>query len=375
MPVSLVRFRPLGPWRIGPDSGARDRVDLVYHSDALFSAVTQAMALLGSVDEWLDAVARNPNRVPDVRFGSMFPFVRNLLLVTPPRSLWPPAPSVKIRYKSARFVPVNLIESMLAEQAIDENRWAIDAESRSLIASGSEGPFRVNVRSSAAVDRLDPALTCSHSTACIEFRGDSGLWTLVVFANDEARSRWQPRVRSALRLLADSGFGGERSRGWGRSSDPEWSDWNRFRQPIAGETAHWLLSLYSPAAEDAVDWNTGNYSLVSRSGRAYNGELKRADQMIEEGSVLVARNAPRGEARKIDVNGSPHPIYRAGFAVTIPIPWKAAGAPAASIQAEIHAEEHAEQSGAGASAGPPDIGTVESNSETAASPLPPEGAD
>ena len=52
-----VRFRPVGPWRFGPDSGARDRVDLIYHSDALFSAVCSAMSQLGLAEDWLQATA------------------------------------------------------------------------------------------------------------------------------------------------------------------------------------------------------------------------------------------------------------------------------------------------------------------------------
>ena len=55
-PACIVKFRPLGPWRIGPDSGARDRVDTLYHSDTLFSAVTAGMASLGRLQEWLDAL-------------------------------------------------------------------------------------------------------------------------------------------------------------------------------------------------------------------------------------------------------------------------------------------------------------------------------
>jgi hypothetical protein len=43
----LVRLRPTGPWRIGPDSGDRDRVDRIYHSDALYAAVCGAMFRLG----------------------------------------------------------------------------------------------------------------------------------------------------------------------------------------------------------------------------------------------------------------------------------------------------------------------------------------
>ena len=34
-------------------------------------------------------------------------------------------------------------------------------------------------------------------------------------------SAWQEPVKAAFRLLADTGFGGERSRGWGRSEAPE----------------------------------------------------------------------------------------------------------------------------------------------------------
>ena len=58
-PGLVVKLRPAGPWRIGPDSGARNRVDVIYHSDSLYSAVTSAMARLGSLEEWLDATARS----------------------------------------------------------------------------------------------------------------------------------------------------------------------------------------------------------------------------------------------------------------------------------------------------------------------------
>ena len=36
-PGLVVKLRPAGPWRIGPDSGARNRVDVIYHSDSLYS--------------------------------------------------------------------------------------------------------------------------------------------------------------------------------------------------------------------------------------------------------------------------------------------------------------------------------------------------
>ena len=132
-------------------------------------------------------------------------------------------------------------------------------------------------------------------------------------------------------MLADSGLGGERSRGWGRSEAPEWQAWTRAassRDRAAGEQAHWLLSLYTPAENDSVDWKRGSYATVSRSGRIESsarwGEPKQPTTMIAEGSVLLASSELRGAASNVAPEGFPHPVYRAGFAVTIPIPWRVA---------------------------------------------------
>ena len=84
-PGLVVKLRPAGPWRIGPDSGARNRVDAIYHSDSLYSAVTSAMSRMGSLAEWLDATARS--QTPAVCFSSCFPFVDGIRYVAPPRHI------------------------------------------------------------------------------------------------------------------------------------------------------------------------------------------------------------------------------------------------------------------------------------------------
>jgi CRISPR type III-A-associated RAMP protein Csm4 len=332
MPSAIVRFRPTGPWRFGPDSGSRDRVDLIYHSDSLYAAVTGAMLRLELLDEWLDSTVRKTNAAPDVRFSSLYPFQRDHLFVPPPRSMWPPPPSTKVRFKSARFVPLSVVQALVADQTIDDNRWIVDGECQCMIPSG-EGPFRIGLRTAAGIDRLNPAATDPHTTACIEFGRDAGLWTMVVFSTDEARERWQRRVASAFRLLADSGFGGERSLGWGRSEDPRWKWSPEVSFEIAPETpvGYWLLSLYAPAGSDAVDWKTGNYTTATRTGRVESatnwGALKSPTVMIAEGSVIVATAPPYGEARDVAPPDFPHPVYRSGFAVAIPVPWRAPGTP------------------------------------------------
>jgi CRISPR type III-A-associated RAMP protein Csm4 len=339
-PGCIVKLRPLGPWRIGPDSGARDRVDTIYHSDALYSAVTGAMPALGLMEEWLEATARNPAGAA-VRFSSCFPFQGDTAYVVPPKSIWPPAASPKVRWKGARFIPLPLVETLLGGGVPEEDRWSLDGQSECLVPHSRGGPFRIGIRSSAAVDRLGAGLE-PHSTACLEFNNGAGLWAAIWFADEAAKARWRLPVESAFRLLADSGFGGERSRGWGRTEAPEFVDGTlpdlifprsgalAPTEPTGeGETgpdsqAYWLLSLFTPATDDAIDWARGQYSLVTRAGRvqspARSGDLKKLLKMIAEGSVVFAARDPLGSAADVAPDGFPHPVYRAGFGLAIPIP-------------------------------------------------------
>jgi CRISPR type III-A-associated RAMP protein Csm4 len=449
-PGLFIKLRPSGPWRIGPDSGARNRVDVIYHSDSLYSAVTSAMARMGSLGEWLDATARASASA--VCFSSCFPFLDEIGFVVPPRTMWPPTSpalmSAAVRWKSARFVPLGVVQAMLAGQPLNKNHWSVDGASGCLIPVGRSGPFRTSVRWSAAIDRLSGASE-RHATACIEFRPGAGLWTIVSFADEAARDRWQEPVKAAFRLLADTGFGGERSRGWGRAEAPEFVEGilpemiigaetgtqtgaggqgpgagdetpaheaavieprvepldatteiaaaDPFpptpepipepepeppipspiptdpepleevaaseAQPESGEAptpdpqpptpvseapeppapveepeslvpgpwppapglqAHWLLSLFSPAAADTVDWARGNYTVLARGGRvdspAGSGELKKQVRMVAEGSVVYSGSALSGAAADVAPDGFSHPVFRAGFALAIPLP-------------------------------------------------------
>ena len=264
-PGLVIKLRPVGPWRIGPDSGARNKVDVIYHSDSLYSAVTGAMVRLGGIEEWLDATARAV--APRVCFSSCFPFLDEIGFVAPPRTLWPPVSpslmSAAVRWKSARFVPLPVVQALLSGESLDKDQWAVDGASACLVPAGRPGPFRSSVRWSAAVDRLSGASE-RHGIACLEFRPGAGLWTVVSFADDAARDRWMEPVKAAFRLLADSGFGGERSRGWGRSESPEFVEGMlpemivgaRGRGPGAGGEAASVEALVTEPAVEPVKVET-----------------------------------------------------------------------------------------------------------------------
>lgn len=333
-PGFICRLRPAGPWRIGPPSGARNVCDQIYHSDSLYSALTGAVDQLDSLEEWIGATAGAEGE-PAVRLSSCFPYQRDLLFVPPPRILWPPPGSGKIRWQGARFVPAGVVAKLVSDQHLDEDRWAIDGATGCLLSSdrAQSGPFRTSVRTVAAVDRLT-GRTVSHSAACLEFSSDSGLWCAVAFADHAARQRWAAPVKGALHLLADSGFGGERSRGWGRADTPHITEGTLpsliFEQAAATdepeERAWWLLSLFSPSGQDRVDWNRGNYSVMPRSGRIESasawGAPKRLTRVVTEGSVVISQGPPRGSAVNVAPEGFPHPVYRYGFPLAIAIPMR-----------------------------------------------------
>jgi CRISPR type III-A-associated RAMP protein Csm4 len=298
------------------------------HSDALYSAVSHAMAQLGSLEAWLDATARAEE--PAVRLASCFPYQGDTLLAPPPRHLWPPPASSKVRWKGARFVPVSVVETLAAGRTLAEGAWAIDPDSECLVPARTPalpGPFRVSVRTSAAIDRQGVGAE-PYSTACLEFTPGSGLWTLAQFADEAARERWTGPLTAAFRLLADSGLGGERSRGWGRAEQPRITAGEMaqlvFRNPPEPGDAHWLLSLFHPAAGEVIDWQRGSYALTTRGGRVESsagwGVPKKGTRMVVEGSVLVSAQPPRGLAADVAPDGFAHPVYRAGFAVTLPVP-------------------------------------------------------
>ena len=313
MALIEVRLRPTTPWRVGHGTGDRERVDVVYHSDALYSAITHAMKTLGWLDEWLGATAKN-DAGSAVRFSSLFPFIGKTRLVAPPKSWWPSANPGRLYTEAAKLIPLEVVRNGI----IDESRWLVDGETGCLFHTGSGAPVKIAVRTSAAVDRLT-GVADPHRIACLEFAPNAGYWG--VFSVDD--SVWESRVKSAFRLLSDSGFGGERSRGWGRAATPEFSDASSLL-PSKGndDGAWWLLSMYSPHAEDFVDWSRGEYGATVRGGwtdsQAGVAPKKQA-RMLEEGSVLVA-TALRGRAVDVAPDGFPHPVYRAGFALAVPAP-------------------------------------------------------
>jgi CRISPR type III-A-associated RAMP protein Csm4 len=329
-----IRLLPVTPWRVGAGTDSPAGQDPVYHSDSLFSALCAASSAHGWLDEWLAAAACDG---PLVRFSSCFPFLRGLDFVPPPLSLWPPAAaSPKVRWKTARFVPLPVVRGLLAAELPAEDRWVVDPASQCLLPldrqGAAVGPFRTLSRSHASVDRLVPGQVAPHRVDALQFAPHAGLWCVALFRDEIAASAWRPRVEAAFRWLADSGFGGLRSRGFGRCAPPRFEDLEWPFPLIEGSAecapagGYWLLSLFHPCPAEEIDWTAGAHSTLIRGGRVESaagwGAEKTPLTMVAEGSVLAAPACPAGCARDVAPAGFPHPVWRAGFAVAVALPGK-----------------------------------------------------
>ena len=167
MSALLVRLRPEGAWRIGPESGSRGRSERILPSDALYSAITQALGALGWLEPWLAATAGAEGE-PAVRLSSLFPAQEESLLAPPPAHLWP-APAARLRTAGARLIPASLIRALALGEEWNEDQWEVDGLSECLLRRGRRraagSPYRFTLRRAAAVDRLDTGRVALHETA------------------------------------------------------------------------------------------------------------------------------------------------------------------------------------------------------------------
>jgi CRISPR type III-A-associated RAMP protein Csm4 len=241
-------------------------------------------------------------------------------------------------WAAAELIPARLVLDLFHGKPPVDDHWRVDGASRCLVPVERNqpwpGPLRPTRRWAAAVDRFT-GTAAAYDTGCVEFHPTAGWWCACDFAGPADRERWTPRLQGAWRLLADTGLGGERSRGWGRFTQPEFRE-GELTELLFGKTfeatssSHWLLSLFRPAEQDQVEWQRGAYQLVSRSGRvespaAWSGWVewgveKASSALVSEGSVLVSRAPLTGSALDVAPAGFPHPVFRAGFALAVPIP-------------------------------------------------------
>lgn len=149
----------------------------------------------------------------------------------------------------------------------------------------------------------------------------SGLFFLASFKVDGARQRFE----SALRLLGDTGLGGDRSVGRGTFTVSGGVECSFPTQPA--KSSHLLLSLFHPTEEEVrqgiLKGTETAFSLIRRFGHAAApgvSSSRRGDVwMLEEGAVLLTE--PEGDVTCVLSRSEKiaHNVYRCGRAFSIPV--------------------------------------------------------
>lgn len=152
----------------------------------------------------------------------------------------------------------------------------------------------------------------------VHFMQGCGLWFGVVFGEPG----FQQSFEACLRLLGDTGLGGERNAGRGLfyCERREWT-----LQPPGNASRFVTLSPWLPASPDQRLWLRAEgsaYELTLKRGwlgSPHASNLRRKEVwMVSEGSVMAhPPEFPAGQLANLQPDGAPHPAYRYGYAFPV----------------------------------------------------------
>lgn len=315
-------------------------------ADTLFSALCSAWrtlygveALLGDV---LSGFAEDDGGAGKEPFflTSAFPFAGEVRFFPKPSAR---LPNVRIAeddekaFKRVRFVSQGVFTAMVrgegltfhAEDCLNGGvAWATSDEKGRLSAwtgdaTGDIVLWKPAVVPRVTLDRITSASEIWHFGE-VRFADGAGLWFAVEF-NGAGGEALRGRFEAALRLLGDTGLGGERGAGRGLFAleGPK-----EELLPDAGSTDRFVtlspLCPKDPAQAAALTGEGAAYELLPRRGWVTSpegGNLRRkAVWMLAEGSVLTGpgRAGPRpGRLVNVKPDPCPHDVWRYGYAFPV----------------------------------------------------------
>jgi len=353
------RLIPHSPFHIGDKGVGLEETETFIHSDTIFSALCIALlqagenldAFLSTFPLWKDESVINDSQ-PPFRISSAFPFMDKVLFFPKPFfriEKFNPKMYLNIgkTLKQIEFVSTELFMKIIAKEDVSDELFLVDEKDGSyklrndnLLQSGQvwiteaereslnakerihQNVWHKSIEPRVTVDRINNASDI-YSSGRIWFTENCGLYFLVEYSDPSYRND----VEQALRLLGDSGIGGERSVGNGQFS-LEIDEWSFNPNEITEFNAYTILSLFWPSKGDVTQGvlNNASYQLINRRGwiGAPGGMnlRRRGVIMCREGSVF--KQSPGGYLIDVKpINPSPaqnvsHEVWRYGIALKIP---------------------------------------------------------
>lgn len=257
-------------------------------------------------------------------------------------------------YKKLNYLPLDVWQRWYQGEGFTESdRAELIAETggkseQSLRQAGTfdyKKAFEIDQVPKIAVDRVTRATNLYH-TGFVQFQAEqngsevkslSGLYFLLHFPQvDKGLAN---NLQAALHFLGEEGIGGERSSGAGRF-ELEWLEWSKLPETwqkvmnfSESSAHHCLMSLFwddEPSNLKQLITEEASYEIQERGGWITSSESgrqlrRKMVRMFAEGSVFSGK--PKGKLVNVTPkefitrNGQyiPHPIYRNGISLSLPI--------------------------------------------------------
>ena len=318
--IYYLNFR--SPLHLGRSGVGLEETEISIPADTLFSAICQTWRTFFGEDVLTDFLAPYETGEPFL-LTSAFPFAGDSRFFPKPltdldvNSDDDRKKLKKVQYLSERrFRPIVNGESIIfdADHLINDGQlWMHDDD------KCPRAVWKTDKRPRVTLDRQSSASEIWHLKA-VKFEEGCGLWFAAKFDTEKTQSQ----IETILRVLGDTGIGGERSAGYGSF------DFHSKTEEIesdSGSNRFITLSPICPRDTDQLNMllqGDVGYTLEERSGWIGSAEgsgLRRQQVwLFAEGSVLNGNGAGVGRLVDLQPAACPHPVWR--YAYAWPIKYK-----------------------------------------------------
>ncbi len=304
-----------------------ENTETYIQADTLFSALCQTWSIFydtKSLTAFLAGYTEGNDPLP-FTLTSAFPFAHDVYFFPKPLTFVHPSK----KSKHVQFVSRSIFQDIISGHSLDFNENNLINGERVWVSPEESEPLKISMGDELIVweTTTRPRVTTGSRTAGseiwhienVQFNKGCGLWFAVTFNSDETKQK----IETLLRVLGDTGIGGERNAGYGLFDFDETS----IEMPTVDAPEQFVtLSPICPAAPDELEvLLTGDvaYNLNLSGGRmsSAGGTPSRRKQvmMFTEGSVLHTTGKQVGGLVDLKPDNWVHPVYRYGYAWTVGI--------------------------------------------------------
>ena len=314
-----LNFR--SPIHLGRRGIGLEETEISIPADTLFSAICQTWRTFYGEESLTDFLTQYETGEP-LLLTSAFPFAGDVRFFPKPLiDLKINADDDLKKLKRVRYLSEKRFRQIVNGEPIafdlddlinDEQLWIHDDD------KNPSAVWKTHTTPRVTLDRQSSASEIWHLKN-VKFREGCGLWFTAQFEAEET----QTRIETSLRVLGDTGIGGERSAGYGL-----FDFHSKPAEPESEQETDRFVTLSSICPRDANELDTliqgdVGYTLEECSGWISSSEAShmRRQQvwMFAAGSVLRGNNSRVGRLVDLKPDSCPHPVWRYGYAWPVKI--------------------------------------------------------